>query len=440
MYSAAVRRALLCLSLVLAWPALASATPQDLFGFGGRSPGLAMTGVSYADDYEAVFLNPAGLARARRRGLHLGASAGGFLLKVDDQRFALDPSRGTLIGATLPLPFGDILEDRLAIGLGVYTPGSVLLRGQVQYPELAQWPVLGRTQSIAIQLGLRFDFHSTDLEGLRVGIGVSALADVIGDLDVRLDETNTFNSVVETQLLATFSPIAGVSYERGEWGGGIVYRHEVRSSMNLRIVTDDLPIDLPVLTIGGLIQYDPHTLAGEIFWRPDPGIRIVANLTARFWSSYPGPFTATSGSSLSAPPPGFSDTVSPRVAIEGTLRRGPVTLELRGGYLLEPTPAPAARAAQRRNPDGSGAVDARGEPVLAIVRFLDNDRHVLTAGLGMASEVGTARLSLDVFGQAHFLVDRVHDVSSTSDGTDGTPSMRTTGFVLVAGWTLGLEF
>ena len=43
---------------------VAEATPPDLFGYGARSTGLAMTGVSYADDYEAVFANPAGLAAA----------------------------------------------------------------------------------------------------------------------------------------------------------------------------------------------------------------------------------------------------------------------------------------------------------------------------------------------------------------------------------------
>lgn len=435
-----MRAAVLALLLVLVIAAPARATPQDLFGFGGRSPGLALTGVSYADDYEAVLLNPAGLARARRAGLHLGASVGVYSLQLDGLRVPLDSSRGSTIGATLPLPFHDMLEDRLVLGIGVFTPQQVLLRGQVIYPEIPQFSVMDRAQSLAIQVGFGFDFHDTDLDGLRVGIGISALATIIGDLQVRLDETSAFSSVVETQLLTVFAPIVGVQYDRDEWGGGLVYRHEVRAEMELNIVTMDLPVTLPVLTIGGLIQYDPAQLAGEVFWRPDPGVRLIANLTARFWSFYPGPFTNTSRSSLLPPATGFSDTVSARIAVEGTLQRGPVMLELRGGYALEPSPAPVARVAPRRTASGEIARDGAGEPLTGPIRILDNDRHILTAGIGVSCELGSnARLSLDAYGQAHILSARRHDIqASTEDLT--MPGMQTDGVIMAGGWTLGLEF
>ena len=51
--------AVVLLALVL--PGRAFASPQDAFGFGARSPGMAQTGVSFADDHEAVYLNPAAL-------------------------------------------------------------------------------------------------------------------------------------------------------------------------------------------------------------------------------------------------------------------------------------------------------------------------------------------------------------------------------------------
>ncbi|MDQ3032521.1 MAG: hypothetical protein M3Y87_08905, partial [Myxococcota bacterium] len=422
--------------LVLAAPSAARATPQDLFGLGARTQGLGMTGVSYADDYEATFANPAGLARARYQGIHIGLGAAAFELNIDGDRFPMDSARGMTIGATLPLPFGDILENRLVFGVGVYTPQQVLLRGSVQFPDVPQWPVLSRGQSLGIQVGLGFDFHSTDLEGLRIGLGVAAMADVIGELDVRLDETNTFSSTVETQLLATFSPIAGVSYDREGWSVGIVYRHEVRSTMDLEIRTADLPVTLPVLTVGGIVQYAPAQLAGEVSYLVDPNVRLIANLTWRMWSFYPGPQQPTSLSSLQAPAPGFSDTVSPRVAVEGTIRDRRVALHLRGGYAMELSPSPPARMAPQRNPDGS--------PVASPIplRFLDNDRHVLTAGLGFVYDISaTERIRIDLYGQAHFLVDRMHEVAR-SGSSPGDPEgwMRTGGAIVVGGWVFALEF
>ena len=79
----------------------AAATPQDLFGLGARTQALGLTGVSYAEDYEATFANPAGLGRARRRGIHIGLSAGAYDLHIDDERFPVDAARGMTIGATV---------------------------------------------------------------------------------------------------------------------------------------------------------------------------------------------------------------------------------------------------------------------------------------------------------------------------------------------------
>lgn len=432
--------ALAMIALMLT-PSIARATPHDLFGLGARTQALGMTGVSYAEDYEATLANPAGLGRARRRGIHVGLTAGVYDLQIDGERDPIDSARGMTIGATLPLPFGDVLEDRLVLGLGVYTPQQVLLRGNVRYADVPQWPVLERAQSLGILFGLGVDLHSTELDGLRLGVGISAIADVIGELDVRLDETNSFTSTVETQLLATFAPLAGISYDRDEWSFGLVYRHELRAKMDLEIRTADLPVTLPVLTVGGLVQYDPAQLAGEVSYRPDPNLRIIANLTWRMWSQFPGPQTPTSVSSFQAPHPEFSDTVSPRVAVEGTLREGRATLQLRGGYALEMSPSPPARLAPRRNPDGSPAMNDGVVDAIPL-RFLDNDRHMVTAGLGITWDLSEReRVRFDLYGQAHFLVDRVHLVERTgSEAAAEGEGMRTGGTFLVGGWTIALEF
>lgn len=423
--------ALLASVVALSVASPASASPQDLFGYGGRTTALAMTGASYAEGYESVYANPAGLGPVRRRGLNLGFHGAGFQLHIDGERQALEPARGMTIGFHLPLPFGDVLKDRLVLGGAFFTPAAALMIGRVYFPEAPQWTVLDRGQVLAVMIALGADLRGL-LDGLHIGLGVSALANVVGVLDVRLDETNAFSSVVETQLLTTFAPIVGLRYSRDEWGLGLSYRHELAANMDLEIATADLPLELPVLTVGGVVQYDPPTLIAEGYWRPIPDAMIVVNLTTRFWHAFPGAQIGTSEGSHIAPAPGFSTLPSPRVALEWTWRDPRFTLAVRGGYAYEATPAPPARMAARRNPNGTPTSDE------VPLRILDNDRHILTAGAGWTIHLGPngERLVIDIYGQLHVLAPRTHELGLT----DTSPAMTTDGFVLAGGWTTGIEF
>src|SRR5688500_15569278 len=123
---------LLALASALA-PHVAVATPPDLFGFGGETPGLAMTGVSYAVGEEAVFANPAGLAGSREREFVLGFHGAAFNAALDGVRVPIEASRGQSFGLALPLPFGGVLADRLALGLGLFTPLVSTLKGTVSF-------------------------------------------------------------------------------------------------------------------------------------------------------------------------------------------------------------------------------------------------------------------------------------------------------------------
>lgn len=430
-------------------PSEAHATPPDLFGIGARSPGLAMTGTSYNDSYEAVFLNPANLGSQRRRSIFFAASAGDFDLRLDGERSRLEPVRGTTIGFTLPLPFGDVLENRLTLGGGFYTPANVLLRGDVRFAEVPQWSVLGRGQSLALYVALGIDLHGL-IDGLQIGVGIAALAALMGDLRVQLDETSSFQSVIETQLLATFAPTVGLRFEQppslrsspgahAEFGVGVTYRHELRADMDLQITLSDLPVTLPVLTIGGITQYDPAQLVIEGYWRPVRELRVVANVTTRFWSMYPGPASPTSMNSYLMPAVEYNDTFSPRLAVEGLLRHGTVDLAIRGGYAWEMSPAPPARMAPQRNADGTPRVEG-GATVNVPTRLIDNERHIVTLGFGLSAALSPhERLTLDVFGQAHFLTDRTHLVALRSTDPSASP-LTSGGVVLVGGWAAGLEF
>lgn len=391
-----------------------------------------MTGTSYADGYEAVFANPAGLAHARKSGFFLGPHAAAYRLSLDQERFGLDPVRGLSIGFHLPLPFGDVLEDRLVLGGAFFTSLDVLLQGTVAFSEVPRFTVLDRGQSLGIMLAVGIDLPEV-LEGLSFGFGMAALADVTGELDVFLDQSATFQSVVENQLQATFAPLVGLRLRRDAWGVGLTYRHKLASRFALEIRTADLPVEIPVLQVGGIGLYDPPTLIGEGFWRPIRGLRLIANLTTRFWSRFPGEQATTTDSSFLAPAPGFRTTVSPRVAVEGTLRHGTVEGSLRAGYAFEPTPAPRADDRPARTADGEEV------PALPVpYRLLDNARHVLTAGLGVGADLtDKVRLISDVYGQVHVLVPRTHSIGQSVESPE---PMRTKGTIWVGGWTVGLEY
>lgn len=393
--------------------------------------GLGMTGAAYATSYEAAYVNPALLGGLERNAVYLGAAAVAFQVTAGGERALLDPSRGITIGFQLPLPFGGPLENRFVIGGSLFTPDDTLLEGRVLYAEAPQFPLLDQTQTggVHISLGVNLD----DLvPGLRIGGGVSVMARVIGELAVQLDETNQFSSTVETQFLAGYAPVVGVAYENGPLELGLVYRHELLARISLNVATSNLPVELPVLRVGGVVTYDPHQIVLEAAYRPIPSLRVIAQGRYRFWSAYPGAQQRTTDGSLLAPAPEFSDTFSPRVAVEGIIEDpvNQVALSIRGGYALELSPAPAARSAFRRGEDGQ----AVGEAIP--FRTFDNDRHVLTAGLGVSHEFDDKRLSLDLYAQAHLLSSREHQVGLS----DGDEEVTTAGAVWAGGWTIGLEF
>jgi len=302
----------------------------------------------------------------------------------------------------------------------------------VSFPAVPQFTVVDRAQVIGLMVGLGIDLHGL-VDGLQVGVGVNALANTFGSLDVELDETNAFSSVVELQLLAAFSPIVGVRYTQDEWGVGVTYRHESVANLDLEIRTSDLPIEVPVLTVGGIAQYDPSTILVEGYWRPNPDVMLVVNLTTRLWNFYPGAQIATTEMGRNAPAPGFSPRPSPRAAIEGGWADPLWDLRLRGGYAFEPTPAPPARMAAQRDQNGDPVPDE-----IVPMRVLDSHRHILTAGLGFTLKLGDEgeTLQLDAFGQVHVMQDRTHVIGRT----DGASPMVTGGYMLYGGWTLGVHF
>ncbi len=137
--------------------------------------------------------------------------------------------------------------------------------------------------------------------------------------------------------------------------------------------------------------------------------------------------------SRSDPEPGFQDTLTPRVGLEGAFPRfkalkvlGPSQLVLRGGYAFVPTPVPEQTG---------------------ITNYLDADRHEISFGVGyrlFPTVAGRERaVQLGFHGQLHQLISRenIKDLNlfqGEDGGTTFTAGFPMTGSVTASGWMMAV--
>lgn len=426
---------LLAAGLALAQGGAAQASPEDVLGLGARSSAMGATGAAAAEGYEAVHANPALLSLSRERRLTLGLAGAIFDLRAGDLRLSYAPLRGSLIGATVPIPFGGALADRVTIGLGFFAPFDVVVRGRILYPETPQFPLADRTQSVAVQaaLGARLG------RGVRVGAGFAALAALSGAVTVATDASGRVGTLVEDTLVASYGPILGASYDVGAYRVGAAFRGALVGRFNVVIHAEDLGgIAVPPLHIAGIAQYDPAQIALEVARVKGPW-KVAIGATYKRWSDYPGALEATvrcpevdpetgepfAGSCAAPAPadPGYSDTVVPRAGVERSLALGRgATAHARAGAFFEPSPAPEQTGASN---------------------VYDNARVALSAGYGLALSAPLPRLTLDLFGQVQLLLPRAHrkrEEGAAGVGEGGAGPVRTRGVLVAGGTTLGVAF
>jgi long-chain fatty acid transport protein len=349
-----------------------------MFGMGARTPGMAGTGVADAEGYDATYTNPAGLVGPTARRLTLGYVHAGYRLNLDGAHRPVDTTDGLVLGADIPIPFGGILRDRVALGLGFYFPFGVINRARAPFPDEPRLALLDtRTQVVSVLVAAGVRVH----ERVDIGVGVLALAALVGTISIA-DLGGRITTVAEEQLTTSLSPIVGVRVRTLRWLTlGAVFRGESKSTYDIEITNSlgsALPLTLPTLRIAGVAQYDPMQAAVEAAFKPLRWLTIDAGVTWKHWSAFGLPTENATLGAPAQPPPGFVDTAVPRVAAEATRRWAHWSLSGRAGYFFEPT-------------------GARG-PVL-----LDADRHVLTFGAGLTWTSRLTTLQLDGFVQWHHL-------------------------------------
>jgi long-chain fatty acid transport protein len=417
--------------------ARALASPEDLFGYGARSAAMAGTGTATSSDFEAAYTNPGLLSRIDRPKLTLGllgatfdevATGEGLPGRIEDR-----PAHGIDIGADLPIPLGGILAHRVAGALAFYTPDDVVVRGRILYPETPQFPLLSdRAQCLAIRMGIGVDLG----HGFRVGGGFGALAEIVGTVVVATDASGKVGTQIDDQLVATYAPILGASWEHPAWGGnlrvGAVFRGALAARFSVSIDATKLSsIAIPVFDIAGLAQYDPLQSGVEVAWE-NAKWKLALGATWKHWSDYPGPLEPTLPE-LDVPRAEFSDTVVPRLGVERTIPlSSSASFHARTGYFFEPTPVGSHLPSSQK-------YDIPSQSLVTVpTRYFDADRHVFTLGFGVSLKKPLP-LDIDTYAQLHVLQPRTMTLEAgAADGSASTADIS--GNIVVTGVQIGVGF
>ena len=412
------RIVVLCVSLVLA-VGHASASSTDLFGMGARGASMGGAVVSSASGYSCVYYNPASLMVLGHRQFSVGYQRADFGLELNDADYEVDEVSNLLLGFNVPIPFGGVLADRFAVGFGFLVPFASVLEADVRAPETPVFIVVeNRPRVIGVHAALSVKI----VDWLYLGAGVVALAELVGGLDIAPNETGQLGTVVRDELIADYAPIVGIHVEPTEWLSFGLTFHGVSDARFTFPITADLgpefPVEVPLLNIAGIAQYDPMNLSTDVSYRPLPNLLVAAGVTFKRWSAFKNPIRNTSPAVPEQDPAEFVDIWIPRIGAEYLMTLSEVSLAYRLGGFLEPSPVLLQ---------------------VANHNYLDSDRFGLGLGLGVSWRGLTADLAV----QLQFMRDREHikepDMVRDPENA-GLPSISHGGNIIVSVLEMGLAF
>ena len=425
-------------ALVVAAAAPAGANPVDAFGFGARGPAMAGAQTAATQDGGANYYNPAALALGDEIRIDLGYQLAKPYLRIGGGDQGVDASRGLAISLTAP---GDIGPLHLAVGLAAFLPDERITRTRTLPSARPRWALYdNRPQRLflASNLALRIG------DDLTIGGGIAYLSRTEGSIDldglIGFPDPNDSNLSLDIDVaLKTVRYVqAGILWRARPWllvGASYRAGFVLQLDQGFRIHGDLGPPGFPVVKDG---FFDLHSLAFDLFqpeqWSAGfslqltPRVLVAGDLTFQRWSTYENPaarieitydlkqlndlVTITTGPPLEKAY--FHDTFVPRIGVEWLAAETLCSVwRVRAGYAFEPSPAP----------------EQQGE-----LNTVDNDKHTVTAGLGVTlarlTDVLPHPVDLDVYVGATFLPARAHRKLSV---TDPVGDYVSEGLVLMAG-------
>jgi len=422
---------LLCVALTAS--STQAATP-DLFGMGSRATALggAFTGV--ADDFSAVYYNPAGIGGIQEASLTIAPIFAHPSIWIErskgQQETKLPNARGMYIGITAPI--GKILGiDGLGLGLALYTPIDSVVDATVpartdtlflpviqdSYRRMSATVVLGYQITKALSLGLGLDLFM-DLGGATVV--------TLGGPQHQWKKRQPLSLELRRDITLDPALYAGVLYRFGRWLNlGLSYRMEetadtffAPNAFSLATINLDMSVALSSF-------FRPHQVTLGLASRPIDNLLISFDLSWANWAAFRGPHTET-------PTPQFKDIWVPRIGIETQLTEA---LSAAIGYFYNPSPVPAQH--------GNSS-------------YVDSDRHAFSGGITWDLRKMKGAWKLPITLGLHMQMQRLNDRHTTKElallpdadptisgqqvSSPGYPSFSSGGFLLQGGATMELYF
>jgi long-chain fatty acid transport protein len=358
-----MRRAVSGLSIALALfiSARSQANALELFGFDPRAVGMGGAQTAAAADYTAAFYNPSLLVLRKDVMIGVGfgwaqpvlsvkAVAPGTEGKLNAQK--APDFGGVTIGALFPL--GGKVQNRVALGFGLYSPSNNLLRVEAIEPTFPAWYQYQSNPNrivIASGVGVRLaDF-------LLLGVGAQFLANFGGGVDFKLDlfSKEFKKRQLRNDLNTQVAPIAGLTFHAESIGLKVCVSYRAQLKLDFELPTSIDLGDLGVLglDIRGVAHFSPHTFSSGVEFSKD-NLTLTADVRYALWSSAPNPAVSVAvdlkgdvAESLGLAKalatktddvnPGFVDTLTPHVGLEYRITE---RVAVRGGGFFRPTPVP----------------------------------------------------------------------------------------------------
>lgn len=379
----------------------------DTYGFGSRAAAMANAHAAVAEDFSAVYYNPAALTVHKHP--HVGTAITVVAPSVSVRRAssegadeapaveAPDPNVGVTLGLLFPL--GGKIENRFALALGAYLPTVQVTRVDALDPKTPQfYRYESLPDKITVAPAIAYEIHRT----VSVGLGMQVLGQLDGTADVDLD--------LLSQRFTRKNLKVDVDTATGLTGGllvrpmdslrlGFSYREALALDYHLRTDIGIQDVGRLVADISGTSLYTPSQYTWAAAWWLWPELAVTADVVWARWSAAPDPtaqFEVTldgealnQGSVTAASPPvdlGAVDTVSPRLGLEW---RPAPAWAVRGGYQLSPTPLPEQTES---------------------ANYIDSTAHQLAVGGGYSFpdplELHDSPLTVDLAAQWTHLQDR----------------------------------
>ena len=370
----------------------ASANPPDVFGLGSRAASMAGAVTADVSDFSANYYNPGGLVRAKGTDISVGYMSASHEFELNGYDSKVDPVRGVVGGAVAP---GVILGVPFAFGLGVHLSDDRVSRARTIKQQEPRWVLYeNRAQLLYLSTNLALE----PFEGFGFGGGITFLAATRGAFNISgtaelpgqgvTVHDSELRHEVDADLTAVRYPQAGVWWEATEAVTlGLAYRGESKIDLEIAANLDGNVslggIEIPALydlvseTINAFI---PRQVAFAVSVSSADNLRINADVAWVNWASYQSPVSRSTtilevdvpATLLEVPEnvpssdpldPNFENRFVPRLGIEWIAALSEsVDLPVRGGYSFEQSPVPEQTG---------------------LTNYVDSDRHIFTAGVGV---------------------------------------------------------